>query len=132
MRRFHVYRYDPEGGAAPAMQTFELESDGGARMLLDALIALKAIDPSLAFRRSCREGICGSDAININGRNALACLTNLRDLPETVGLSVPTADIDQMLQDIRDWDYRPECAGRGVDDEPGSGGVTGDERSLRA
>ncbi|MFO1267963.1 MAG: succinate dehydrogenase iron-sulfur subunit [Rubrivivax sp.] len=86
MRRFHVYRYDPEGSAAPRMQSFELESDGGARMLLDALIALKAIDPSLAFRRSCREGICGSDAININGRNGLACLTNLRDLPETVVL----------------------------------------------
>jgi succinate dehydrogenase / fumarate reductase, iron-sulfur subunit len=60
-----------------------LESDGGARMLLDALIGLKAMDPGLAFRGSCREGIFVSDAININGQVGLACLTNLRDLSET-------------------------------------------------
>jgi succinate dehydrogenase / fumarate reductase, iron-sulfur subunit len=50
------------------------------------LLRLKAIDPSLAFRRSCREGICGSDAMNINGRNGLACITNMRTLPATVVL----------------------------------------------
>jgi succinate dehydrogenase / fumarate reductase iron-sulfur subunit len=47
-------------------------------MLLDALMKLKAVDPTLSFRRSCREGVCGSDAMNINGKNGLACLTNMR------------------------------------------------------
>jgi hypothetical protein len=55
-------------------------------MLLDVLIKLKALDPSLSFRRSCREGVCGSDAMNINGKNGLACLTNMRSLPQTVVL----------------------------------------------
>jgi succinate dehydrogenase / fumarate reductase iron-sulfur subunit len=55
-------------------------------MLLDALIRLKALDPSLSFRRSCREGICGSDAMNINGKNGLACVTNMRSLPSSVVL----------------------------------------------
>ncbi len=92
IRRFHVYRENPKGSAAPRMHTFELKSDGGPRMLLDALIRLTGIDPSLPFRRSCREGICGSDAIIINGRNGSACLTNLRDLPETVVLK-PIPDL---------------------------------------
>ena len=86
MHRFQIYRYDPDRDASPRMQAFELELDRGDRMLLDALIRLKAIDPSLSFRRSCREGVCGSDAININGRNGLACLTNLHSLPDTVVL----------------------------------------------
>ena len=68
------------------MQTLEVELDGSERMLLDALMKLKAIDPSLSFRRSCREGVCGSDAMNINGKNGLACLTNMRTLPGTVVL----------------------------------------------
>ena len=53
-------------------------------MLLDALLALKVQDETLTFRRSCREGICGSDGVNINGRNGLACLWNLNDLPEVI------------------------------------------------
>jgi succinate dehydrogenase / fumarate reductase, iron-sulfur subunit len=55
-------------------------------MLLDALMKLKAVDPTLSFRRSCREGVCGSDAMNINGKNGLACLTNMRTLPGTIVL----------------------------------------------
>ncbi len=86
MHRFQIYRYDPDGDTAPRMQTIETEIGDGERMLLDALIKLKAIDPSLSFRRSCREGICGSDAMNINGKNGLACLTNMRALPHTVVL----------------------------------------------
>ncbi len=86
MHRFQIYRYDPDAGIAPRMQTYELEIDPADRMLLDVLNRLKAIDPSLSFRRSCREGICGSDAMNINGRNGLACLTNMRSLPDTVVL----------------------------------------------
>jgi len=68
------------------MQVFEMEAGPQDRMLLDALVKLKAIDPSLSFRRSCREGICGSDAMNFNGKNGLACLTNMRALPRTVVL----------------------------------------------
>ena len=55
-------------------------------MLLDALIRLKEVDDTLSFRRSCREGVCGSDAMNINGKNGLACVTNLKDVKEPVEL----------------------------------------------
>ena len=73
-RTFQIYRYDPDTDAKPYMQTLEVELDGSERMLLDALMKLKAVDPTLSFRRSCREGVCGSDAMNINGKNGLACL----------------------------------------------------------
>ncbi len=85
-RSFQIYRYDPEKDAKPTMQTLQVELDGSERMLLDALLKLKAVDPTLSFRRSCREGVCGSDAMNINGKNGLACLTNMRTLPETIVL----------------------------------------------
>ncbi len=84
VRTFEVYRYDPEKDAAPYMQTYTLELDGSERMLLDALIRLKQQDESLSFRRSCREGICGSDGMNINGKNGLACLINLNTLPKKI------------------------------------------------
>jgi succinate dehydrogenase / fumarate reductase iron-sulfur subunit len=83
-RTFKIYRYDPDTDAKPYMQTIEVELDGHERMLLDALMKLKAQDPSISFRRSCREGVCGSDAMNINGKNGLACLTNMRTLPEVI------------------------------------------------
>ena len=86
MHQFKIYRFDPDSDAAPRMQTYDLEIGGSERMLLDVLIRLKEIDPSLSFRRSCREGICGSDAMNINGKNGLACITNMRSLPSTVVL----------------------------------------------
>ena len=84
-RIFEVYRYDPDKDAAPRMQNVRagLEHE---RMLLDALVKLKAVDETLSFRRSCREGVCGSDAMNINGKNGLACLTNLNDLPQKIVL----------------------------------------------
>jgi succinate dehydrogenase / fumarate reductase iron-sulfur subunit len=85
-RTFQIYRYDPDRDERPQMQTLALELDGSERMLLDALIRLKAVDPSLSFRRSCREGVCGSDAMNINGKNGLACLTNLRRLKDPIVL----------------------------------------------
>ena len=86
LRTFRIYRYDPDNGAAPALQTITVELDGSERMLLDALMKLKAMDPSLSFRRSCREGVCGSDAMNINGKNGLACLTNMRTLKDPIVL----------------------------------------------
>jgi len=86
MPTFHVYRFDPDTDERPRLQAMPFEPAAEDRMLLDALIKLKATDPSLSFRRSCREGVCGSDAMNINGKNGLACVTNLRSLPATVVL----------------------------------------------
>jgi succinate dehydrogenase / fumarate reductase, iron-sulfur subunit len=85
-RTFHIYRYDPDVDAKPRMEKVELELDGGERMLLDALMKLKAQDPTVSYRRSCREGVCGSDAMNINGKNGLACLTNLNTLKDPIVL----------------------------------------------
>lgn len=83
VRIFEVYRYDPDKDEAPYMQTYELDVEG-SRMLLDVLIKLKQVDESLSFRRSCREGICGSDGMNINGKNGLACLINMKNLPKKI------------------------------------------------
>lgn len=84
IRTLEIYRYDPEKDEAPYMQSYQLELDGSERMLLDALIKLKQQDETFSFRRSCREGICGSDGMNINGKNALACLVNLNTLPKKI------------------------------------------------
>ncbi len=85
--RFSIYRYDPDRDEKPRMQNIELELQPTDKMLLDALMRIKiANDDSLSFRRSCREGVCGSDAMNINGKNGLACITNLRDLKEPIVL----------------------------------------------
>ena len=86
MRVFNIFRYDPDKDVAPRMQRYQIDVHPGDRMLLDVLIRLKAMDPTLSFRRSCREGVCGSDAMNINGKNGLACLTNMTTLPQTVTL----------------------------------------------
>jgi succinate dehydrogenase / fumarate reductase iron-sulfur subunit len=85
-RSFRIFRFDPDRDDKPRMQDYRIALDGGERMLLDALLRLKAEDPSLALRRSCREGVCGSDAMNINGRNGLACITNLQDLTDPIVL----------------------------------------------
>src|SRR5687767_350995 len=82
--KLSVYRYDPEKDARPYMQDYEVKLDSTDRMLLDALVKAKVQDDSLSFRRSCREGVCGSDAFNINGKNGLACVTKLAELPEHV------------------------------------------------
>lgn len=82
--KFRLYRYQPESGEKPSMQEVDLDIDPSGKMLLDALIELKARDDTLSFRRSCREGVCGSDAVNANGRNVLACITPLSDLKEPV------------------------------------------------
>jgi succinate dehydrogenase / fumarate reductase iron-sulfur subunit len=79
-----IYRYDPDADAPPRIQSYDLDLRPSDRMLLDVLERLKAVDQSIAYRRSCREGICGSDAMNINGKNGLACLTNMNDLPEKI------------------------------------------------
>ncbi|HEY8856344.1 MAG TPA: succinate dehydrogenase iron-sulfur subunit [Rugosibacter sp.] len=80
--QFKIYRYDPDKDAKPYMQDISVVCDPMDKKLLDAMIKLKAKDDSLSFRRSCREGVCGSDAMNINGKNGLACLTDLAAFPE--------------------------------------------------
>ena len=83
--RFSVYRYNPETDKKPTMVDYELEiPEGSDMMLLEALILLKSKDSSLTFRRSCREGVCGSDGMNINGKNGLACITPVSSLKEPV------------------------------------------------
>ena len=78
---FSIYRYNPDVDNAPYMKDYELEiPDGSDMMVLDALILLKEKDPTLSFRRSCREGVCGSDGLNMNGKNGLACITPLSDV----------------------------------------------------
>lgn len=78
---FSIYRYNPDVDDAPHMKGYQLDvPDGSDMMVLDALILLKEQDASLSFRRSCREGVCGSDGINMNGKNGLACITPLSAL----------------------------------------------------
>ena len=84
--RFRIYRYDPDQDAAPYMKDYDVALEPMDRMLLDALLRIKESDDTLSLRRSCREGVCGSDAMNINGKNGLACITKLTDLKEPVTL----------------------------------------------
>ena len=81
--QFRIFRFNPEIDGAPHMQAFEVEVSRGM-MLRDALLAVQAEDESLAFRHSCGEGVCGSDGVNVNGRNRLACITPLSELREPV------------------------------------------------
>ncbi|MFC0180338.1 succinate dehydrogenase iron-sulfur subunit [Thorsellia kenyensis] len=82
--QFSIYRYNPDVDKKPRMQDYSLEvPEGRDMMVLDALILLKEQDPSLSFRRSCREGVCGSDGVNMNGKNGLACVTPLSSLQKT-------------------------------------------------
>ena len=78
---FSIYRYNPDVDTAPRMQDYVLDNpEGRDMMVLDALLKLKEQDPTLSFRRSCREGVCGSDGLNMNGKNGLACITPLSAL----------------------------------------------------
>ncbi|MBY0421644.1 MAG: succinate dehydrogenase iron-sulfur subunit [Parvularculaceae bacterium] len=82
MRTFKIYRYDPDGGENPRVDTFEIDVSS-VSMVLDGLIKIKnEVDATLAFRRSCREGICGSCSMNINGANTLACTKAMTDLKD--------------------------------------------------
>lgn len=75
-----IYRYNPEVDKEPHMQDFKFESHGKDMMVLDVLEILKAEDATLVYRRSCREGVCGSDGMNISGRNGLACITPISEV----------------------------------------------------
>lgn len=77
MLNVSIYRYNPETDTSPYMQDYQVNTQGRDLMILDVMELLKEKDPTLVFRRSCREGVCGSDSVNINGKNALACMTPL-------------------------------------------------------
>ncbi|MBM3565097.1 MAG: succinate dehydrogenase iron-sulfur subunit [Alphaproteobacteria bacterium] len=81
VKRFRIYRFDPEAGGNPRLDAFEIDLDRCGPMVLDALIKIKnEIDTSLTFRRSCREGVCGSCSFNIDGTNTLACTKAIDDI----------------------------------------------------
>ena len=82
--KFSIYRFNPEVDKKPYMQSYEISLDDKDIMLLDALLKIKALDDTLTLRKSCREGVCGSDAMNINGKNGLACITKIEDLKQPI------------------------------------------------
>src|SRR5690606_30689004 len=93
-RTFKVYRWSPDEKRNPSVDTYEVDLDSCGPMVLDALIKIKnEIDPTLAFRRSCREGICGSCAMNIDGVNTLACTRAIEDCK---GSEVPIYPLPHM------------------------------------
>jgi succinate dehydrogenase / fumarate reductase, iron-sulfur subunit len=88
VKRFNIYRWDPDDGANPRMDNYDIDLDACGPMVLDALIKIKnEVDPSLTFRRSCREGICGSCSMNIDGINTLACLKPIDEVKGEVRIN---------------------------------------------
>ena len=82
-----IYRYDPDRDEVPAMREMSIDlPDGKDLMVLDVLEIIKGQDPSLSYRRSCREGVCGSDGINMNGRNGLACMTPVSQVAKLLSI----------------------------------------------
>ena len=108
--KFQIFRYDPDTDQKPYMQEYDIALEASDRMLLDALIRIKSLDDTLALRRSCREGVCGSDAMNINGKNGLACVTKISELREPVvikplpGLPIIRDLIVDMTQFFKQYD----------------------------
>ena len=82
--KFSIYRFNPEVDKKPYMQSYEISLEDKDIMLLDALLKIKALDDTLTLRKSCREGVCGSDAMNINGKNGLACIRKIEDLKQPI------------------------------------------------
>jgi succinate dehydrogenase / fumarate reductase iron-sulfur subunit len=116
VKKFRVYRWSPDDDKNPVLDTYELDLDRMGPMVLDALIYIKnEVDPTLTFRRSCREGICGSCAMNIDGGNTLACLKPIEDvknavtiypLPHMAVIKDLVPDLSQayaQLQSIQPW-----------------------------
>ena len=86
-KKFKIYRWDPDGNHSPSVDTYEIDTEECGRMVLDALIKIKnEIDSTLTFRRSCREGICGSCAMNIDGTNTLACIKPIEEVSSDVNI----------------------------------------------
>ena len=89
MLQVSIYRYNPEADSEPRMEDFTVETGGRDLMVLDVLEMIKADqDTSVTYRRSCREGVCGSDGLNINGKNGLACITPLSEVVKNDKLTI--------------------------------------------
>lgn len=104
VRRLRVYRYNPDTGENPRVDTYEVDEAKAGPMVLDALIHIKnQIDPTLTFRRSCREGICGSCAMNIDGTNTLACTKGLDEVDGDVRIyPLPhTSVVKDLIPDLK-------------------------------
>ena len=98
IRAFRIYRWNPDDGQNPRTDSFEIDLDACGPMVLDALIKIKnEVDPTLTFRRSCREGICGSCAMNIDGRNTLACLKPIDEVKGAVSVREKEVDFEGLL-----------------------------------
>ena len=86
-KRMRVYRYDPEDDAGPRLDSYTIDTTACGPMVLDALIKIKnEVDSTLTFRRSCREGVCGSCAMNIGGTNTLACTKAMADISGSINI----------------------------------------------
>ena len=100
VKTFRIYRWDPGENANPTMDAFEIDLDHCGPMVLDALVKINdQIDPTLSFRRSCREGVCGSCAMNIDGANTLACLTPIASLKSGASRITPLPHLP-VLKDL--------------------------------
>ncbi|AKM07399.1 succinate dehydrogenase iron-sulfur subunit [Pelagerythrobacter marensis] len=105
VQKFRIYRYDPDSGNNPRYDTFEIDLDDCGPMVLDALIKIKnEVDPTLTFRRSCREGICGSCSMNMNGKNGLACTTAMEDLKGEIRIT-PLPHMDVVKDLVPDFSH---------------------------
>ncbi|MXO67656.1 MULTISPECIES: succinate dehydrogenase iron-sulfur subunit [Pelagerythrobacter] len=105
VQKFRIYRYDPDSGENPRYDTFEIDLDDCGPMVLDALIKIKnEVDPTLTFRRSCREGICGSCSMNMNGKNGLACTTAMEDLKGEIRIT-PLPHMDVVKDLVPDFSH---------------------------
>ena len=95
IRRFEVYRWNPDTGENPRIDIYELDADLCGKKILDAIIYIKnEVDSTLTFRRSCREGVCGSCAMNVNGKNTLACTKAISEYPGTIKIyPLPHLDV---------------------------------------
>lgn len=106
VRKFQIYRWSPDDDDNPRMDTYEVDMDTCGPMVLDALIKIKnEIDPTLTFRRSCREGICGSCAMNIDGANTLACTKGMDEVKGDVKVyPLPHTDVvKDLVPDLTDF-----------------------------
>ena len=87
VKKIKIYRWNPDTKSNPKIDTFEINLDQCGQMVLDALILIKdQVDPTLTFRRSCREGVCGSCAMNIDGKNTLACQKNIKEIKGDISI----------------------------------------------
>ena len=102
VRTFRIYRFDPDSGENPRVDSYQVDMDGCGPMVLDALIKIKnEVDSTLTFRRSCREGICGSCAMNIDGVNTLACTKTTAEVRgDVVGVGLDDAAVAGHLQEF--------------------------------